>query len=101
MTFLKRIQTSNLFYRKFIFWVIIIILAIVSGVLFFKNSKNRLQDIKKNSFLGNSPILNFNQKIREFWPEEVGQKIKKEFNDIREILNVINRAVKEGQKGQE
>jgi len=98
MTFLKKIQTSNLFYRKLIFWVIIIILATVSGILFFKNSKNRLQDIKKNSFLENLPILNFDQKIREIWPEEIGQRIKKEFNNIREILNVISEAVKEGQE---
>jgi len=98
MTFLKKVQTSNLLYRKFIFWIIIIILAIVSGILFFKNFEKRLQDIEKNSFLENSKVLDFNQKIKEFWPQEIEQGIKEEFNNIKEMLNIINKAVEQGQE---
>jgi len=98
MTFFKKVQTSNLLYRKFIFWIIIIILIIVSGILFFKNSEKRLQDIKQNSFLENSKVLDFNQRIKEFWSQEVEQRIKEEFNNIKEMLNIINEAVKQGQE---
>jgi len=98
MAFLKKVQTSNLFYRKFILWVIIIILAVVSGILFFKNSKNKLQNIKENSFLENLKVLDFNQKIKEIWPEKIEQEIKKEFNNLKEILNTINKAIKQGQE---
>lgn len=98
MTFLKKVQTPNLFYRKFILWIIIIILALVSGILFFKNSRNRLQDIKENSFLEKSKVLNFSQKIKEFWPEEIEQEIRKEFNNLKEMLNTINKAIRQGQE---
>jgi len=98
MIFFKKVQTSNLLYRKFIFWIIIIILIIVSGILFFKNSEKRLQDIKQNSFLENSKVLDFNQRIKEFWSQEVEQRIKEEFNNIKEMLNIINEAVKQGQE---
>jgi len=98
MTFFKKVQTSNLLYRKFIFWIIIIILIIISGILFFKNSEKRLQDIKQNSFLENSKVLDFNQRIKEFWSQEVEQRIKEEFNNIKEMLNIINEAVKQGQE---
>jgi len=98
MTFLKKVQTANLFYRKFIFWIIIIILAVVSGILFFKNSKNRLQETKENSFLENIKVSNFNEKIKGLWPEEIGREIKEEFNNIKEMLNMINKAVEQGQE---
>ena len=98
MTFLKKVQTSNLLYRKFIFWIIIIILTITLSILFFKNSKNRLQNIKKDNFLEDSKASDFNQRIKEFWSQEVEQRIKGEFNNIKEMLNIINEAVKQGQE---
>ena len=70
----------------------------MSGILFFKNSKNKLQNIKENSFLENLKVLDFNQKIKEIWPEKIEQEIKKEFNNLKEILNTINKAIKQGQE---
>jgi hypothetical protein len=75
MTFLKKVQTSNLLYRKFIFWIIIIILTIILGILFFKNSEHTLQNIKKQNIFDNP--LNIEQKIKQLWPEEIEQKMKK------------------------
>lgn len=98
MTFLKKVQSSNLFYRKFIFWVIIIILIITSGILFFKNFKNRLQDIKGNNFLENSKISDYNKKIKEFWPENIEQQIKDEIDDFKNMLHIINESIKQGQE---
>jgi len=73
-------------------------LAVVSGILFFEDSKNILQNIKENSFLENSKVLDFNQKIKELWPEEIGQEIKEEFDSLKEMLNIINKAIKQGQE---
>ena len=98
MTFLKKVQTSNLLYRKFIFWIIIIILIIVLSILFFKNSEKRLQDIKENSFWGNSKVLDFNQKIKELWPQKIEQRVKEEFDNIKEMLNIINKTVEQEQE---
>ena len=98
MTFLKKVQTSNLLYRKFIFWIIIIILTIVSSILFFKNSKNILQNIEKNSFLKDSKISDYNQKIKEIWPEDIEERVKNEIDNLKNMLNMINEAVKQGQE---
>jgi len=98
MSLLRKVQTSNLLYRKFIFWIIIIILIIISGILFFKNSENTLQDIKKQNVFNNPKVLNFKQNIKELWPEEIEQRVKKEFGNFKEMLNTINQAIKEGQK---
>ena len=98
MTFLKKVQTSNLLYRKFIFWIIIIILTIVSSILFFKNSKNILQNIERNSFLKDSKISDYNQKIKEIWPEDIEERVKNEIDNLKNMLNMINEAVKQGQE---
>lgn len=98
MTFLRKVQTSNLLYRKFIFWIIIIILIIILGILFFKNFDKRLQNIEKNSFWENSKVSDFNQKIKELWPEEIEQRVKEEFDNIKEMLNIINKAVEQEQE---
>ena len=98
MTFLKKVQTSNFLYRKFIFWIIIIILTIVSSILFFKNSKNILQNIEKNSFLKDSKISDYNQKIKEIWPEDIEERVKNEIDNLKNMLNMINEAVKQGQE---
>jgi uncharacterized protein YacL len=90
MSLLRKVQTSNLLYRKFIFWIIIIILTIILGILFFKNSGDTLQNIFNNP-------LNIEQKIKELWPEEIEQKMKKEFNNFKEILNIINQSIKQGE----
>lgn len=98
MTLFKKVQTPNLFYRKFILWIIIIILAAVSGILFFKNSKDKLENIKENIFLENIKVLNFHQKIKELWSEKIEQGVKEEINNIKEMWNIINKAVKQGQE---
>jgi hypothetical protein len=95
MTFLKKVQTSNLLYRKFIFWIIIIILTIILGILFFKNSEHTLQNIKKQNIFDNP--LNIEQKIKQLWPEEIEQKMKKEFSNFKEILNIVNQSIKQGE----
>ena len=90
MSLLRKVQTSNLLYRKFIFWIIIIILTIILGLLFFKNSGDTLQNIFNNP-------LNIEQKIKELWPEQTEQRIKKEFSNFKEILNTINQSIKQEQ----
>ena len=95
MSLLRKVQTSNLLYRKFIFWIITIILTITLGVLFFKNSEHTLQDIKKQNIFNNP--LNIEQKIKELWPEQTEQRIKKEFSNFKEILNTINQSIKQEQ----
>ena len=98
MTFLKKVQTSNLLYRKFIFWIVIIILTIVSSILFFKNSKNILQNIEKNSFLRDSKISDYSQEVKEIWSEDIEKRVKNEVDNLKNMLNMINEAVKQGQK---
>jgi len=98
MIFLKKVQTSNLPYRKFIFWIIIIILTIISSILFFKNSKNILQNIEKNNFLKDSKISDYSQKIKEIWPKDIEGRVKKEIDGLKDMLNMINEAVKQGQE---
>jgi len=97
MTFLRKVQKSNLFYRKLIFWVIMIILALVSGIFFLRIARNRLQNIGRQDFLKDSKILNINQEIKKVWPKEMGQEIKEEFNSIKEILEDINEELKKEQ----
>jgi hypothetical protein len=95
MSLLKKVQTSNLLYRKLIFWIIIIILIIVLGLLFFKNSECALQDIKKQNIFNNP--LNIGQRIKGLWPEQIEQEIKKYFSNFKEILDTINQSIKQGQ----
>jgi len=98
MNFLKKVQTSNLLYRKFIFWIIIIILIIVLSILFFKNFENKLQNIKKDNFLEDSKASDFSQKMKEIWPEDIKKRVKKEMDNLKDMLNMINEAVKQEQE---
>ena len=85
MDFLKKIQRLDLFYRKFIFWFIIIGLTIGLGVLFLKNSKERLENLKTDSFLEDFNIQNFKQELKIPWSEQFGEEIKKIGEMIKEM----------------
>jgi len=74
-----------------------VILTLVSGIFFLKIARNRLQGIGKKDFLEDSKILDISQEVKETWPEGIGQEIKKEFNNIKEILEVINEELKKEQ----
>jgi hypothetical protein len=85
MDFLKKIQRLDLFYRKFIFWFIIVSLTIGLGVLFLKNSKKRLENLKTDSFLENFNIQNFKQELKTPWSEQLGEEMKKIEEIIKEM----------------
>ena len=85
MDFFKKIQGLDLFYRKFIFWFIIISLTIGLGVLFLKNSKKRLENLKTDSFLENFNVQNFKQELKTPWSEQLGEEMKKIEEIIKEM----------------
>lgn len=85
MDFLKKIQRLDLFYRKFIFWFIIVSLTIGLSVLFLKNSKKRLENLKTDSFLENFNIQNFKQELKTPWSEQLGEEMKKIEEIIKEM----------------
>ena len=85
MDFLKKIQRLDLTHRKFIFWFIIIGLTVGLGVLFFKNSKKRLENLKTDSFLEDFNVQNFKQELKIPWLEQLGEEIKKIEEIIKEM----------------
>ena len=85
MDFLKKIQRLDLTYRKFIFWFIIISLTIGLGILFLKNSKKRLENLKTDSFLEDLNIQDFKQELKIPWSEQLGEEIKKVEEMIKEM----------------
>ena len=85
MDFLKKIQRLDLTYRKFIFWFIIIGLTIGLGILFLKNSKKRLENLKTDSFLEDFNIQNFKQELKTPWSEQLGEEMKKIEEIIKEM----------------
>jgi len=85
MDFLKKIQRLDLTYRKFIFWFIIIGLTIGLGILFLKNSKKRLENLKTDSFLEDLNIQDFKQELKIPWSEQLGEEIKKVEEMIKEM----------------
>jgi len=85
MDFLKKIQRLDLNHRKFIFWFIIISLTIGLGVLFLKNSKKRLENLKTDSFLEDFNIQNFKQELKTPWSEQLGEEVKKIEEMIKEM----------------
>ncbi len=85
MNFLKKIQRLDLTYRKFIFWFIIIGLTVGLGVLFLKNSKKRLENLKTDSFLEDLNIQSFKQELKTPWSEQIGEEMKKIEEIIKEM----------------
>ena len=85
MDFFKKIQRLDLTYRKFIFWFIIISLTIGLGILFLKNSKKRLENLKTDSFLEDFNIQNFKQELKIPWSEQLGEEMKKMEEMIKEM----------------
>ncbi len=88
MNFLKKIQSLDLAYRKFIFWFIIIGLVTGLGILFFKNSKKKLESLKESNFLEDLNFPSFGQELKNLWPEELDQKIEEIDKMIEEIEKV-------------
>ena len=85
MDFLKKIQRLDLIYRKFIFWFIIIGLTIGLGILFLKNSRKRLENLKTDSFLEDFNIQDFKQELKTPWAEQLGEEMKKMEEIIKEM----------------
>ena len=85
MNFLKKIQRLDLTYRKLIFWFIIISLTIGLGVLFLKNSKKRLENLKTDSFLEGFNIQDFKEELKTPWSEQLGEEVKKIEEMIKEM----------------
>ena len=85
MGFLKKIQNLNLAQRKFIFWFVMVTLAIGLSILFLKNSEKKLKNLKTDSFLKDFNISDFSQKPEASWLEEFREEMKKFDELLKEI----------------
>jgi len=85
MEFLRKIQNLNLAQRKFIFWSLIIALAILLGFLFIKSSKEKLAKFEMDKFLEESNFPNIKEEVENILPEEFEEEMKK-MNEMMEEI---------------
>ena len=85
MNFLKKIQSLDLAYRKFIFWSLIIALTILLVFLFIKSSKEKLAKFEMDKFLEESNFPNIKEEVKNILPEEFEEEIKKMNEMMREM----------------
>jgi hypothetical protein len=88
MNLLRKIQNLNLAQRKFIFWSLIIVLAILLVFSFVKSSKKKLAEFEMDKFLEESNFPDIKEEVKNILPEEFDQKIEEIDKIIEEIEKV-------------
>ena len=88
MNFLKKIQKLDIFWKKFIIVVVLVLVGIPLGFLVEKNFRKRIEEVKKREFLKrlNPPEIKSSFKGLK----ETREEIEKEFEKIEGTLNKIS-----------
>jgi hypothetical protein len=88
MRFFEKIQKLDIFWKKFIVFVVIVAVAVPLGFLVGKNFQKRTKEFKKEEFLEKLGFPEIKEEIEKTPFEELketGKKLEEEFKKLEEM----------------